>query len=83
MKKTLCALLALLLALSVAACGKKVPTPSETVSAALDALKSGDMTAASPALKTPPTPTQTSSSSSSRTSPTPSSLRPRTAPPPR
>lgn len=46
MKKTLCALLALLLALSVAACGKKVPTPSETVSAALDALKSGDMTAA-------------------------------------
>lgn len=46
MKKTLCALLALLLALSVAACGKKVPTPAETVSAALDALKSGDMTAA-------------------------------------
>lgn len=46
MKKALCALLALLLALSVAACGKKVPTPSETVSAALDALKSGDMTAA-------------------------------------
>lgn len=47
MKKIVCTMLALVLLLSAAACGKKATTPYETVSAAMEALKSGDMAAAS------------------------------------
>lgn len=47
MKKIVCTMLALVLLLSAAACGKKTANPYETVSAAMEALKSGDMAAAS------------------------------------
>lgn len=47
MKKIVCTVLALVLLLSAAACGKKTASPQEVVGAAMEALKSGDMAAAS------------------------------------
>lgn len=47
MKKVICTMLALMLLLSAAACGKKTASPQQVVSDAMEALKSGDMAAAS------------------------------------
>lgn len=47
MKKIVCTVLALVLLLSAAACGKKTASPQEVVGTAMEALKSGDMAAAS------------------------------------
>lgn len=46
MKKIVCTVLALVLLLSAAACGKKTASPQEVVGTAMEALKSGDMAAA-------------------------------------